>query len=26
LNRDFSLEFQKTGNGFKVVWDSISNG
>ena len=26
LNRDLSLEFQETGNGFKVVWDSISNG
>jgi hypothetical protein len=26
LNRDLSLEFQETGNGFKVVWDSTSNG
>jgi hypothetical protein len=25
-NRDLSLEFQQTGNGFEVVWDSTPNG
>jgi hypothetical protein len=25
-NRDLSLEFQQTGNAYKVVWDSTPNG